>query len=154
MATTGHFSSAWRGTPQARTASATAGAAPAQASNASRPSTVKGFTSIICLSDFNTLSDKCFPHFVPGSGREAFNWGVSPEPIKHTGEAHGSSDLILVTLTDLPETHCDLHQKGCPTLKLNLQNARSRVALRLAFPRKSLSRRTLTPAPPRKVGKQ
>src|SRR5262249_23286776 len=77
--------------------SPTAAAAPAPANSASHPSTVKNLTSVICLSDFNILSDECFQNLVPGSGREA-NWcafilpaiGVSPEWIPRTGEAHGA----------------------------------------------------------------
>jgi len=37
---------------------------------------------------------------------------VSPERIQRTGDAHEGSDLILATLTNSPDTHCDLHQNG------------------------------------------
>jgi hypothetical protein len=37
---------------------------------------------------------------------------VSPERIQRTGDAHGGSDLILASLTNSPETRCDLHQNG------------------------------------------
>src|SRR5262249_22961147 len=64
---------------------------------------------------------------------------VSPERIQRTGEAHGGSDMILVMLNDSPETH----QKGCSTLKLNLQCPEP-CRSASSFSAQSLTRRTLT----------
>src|SRR5215468_5450070 len=100
-------------------ASLTAAAALAPASSASHPATVKFSTSVICLSYFNILSDECFQNFVPGSNREA-DW-VCVYPPRYSGKPRADSthrrcprgsDLILATLTNSPETHCDLHQNG------------------------------------------
>ena len=78
-------------------ASLTAAAALAPASNVSHPSTVKNLTGVICLSDFNILSDEGFPKFSAGKQQGSqlvrlypSRYGVSPEWIQRTGEAHGA----------------------------------------------------------------